>query len=300
MGWAKRRVSIPSGKREQIDDNVVAENLGTSTPMRIHKNGVQIESLDTWAAHAGPKSPDQWVEGRSAMELARAWLNVGEARLPTDVSSLLEGHPAFGSVSWWDAEPEVKLPFDTFPGEPRNSDLVVHARDRYGAYIIGVEAKADEPFSDTVKDILSAALERKIQSTSSNGIARVENLARCLFDQRTSGKEARVGDLRYQLLTAAAGVLCEAERKACSRALLLVHEFVTSRTQDELHKRNADDLRDFVRRLSRGTITDVKSGEIFGPFMVPGVPLFSAKVDFYVGKVSTNLRNRTSHGRNVG
>ena len=43
--------------------------------MRIEKDKQAITSLATWQQFAGPKSPEQWVEGRSAFELARAWLS---------------------------------------------------------------------------------------------------------------------------------------------------------------------------------------------------------------------------------
>ena len=34
----------------------------------------RITSVETWRAHAAPKGGDvQWVEGRSAKELAKAW-----------------------------------------------------------------------------------------------------------------------------------------------------------------------------------------------------------------------------------
>jgi hypothetical protein len=46
----------------------------------------------------------------------------------------------------------VKLPFDGFAGEPRNTDALVVAQDGFGSYVIAVEAKADEPFSATVAE----------------------------------------------------------------------------------------------------------------------------------------------------
>lgn len=258
--------------------------------MSIRKQGIPLETLEAWELYAGPKSPDQWVDGRSAKEVARAWLAAGTGCLPEEVASLLASHPAFGPVRGWHAEPEVKLRFDGFPGEPRNTDILIDAKDEHGPFLIAVEAKADETFDKTIAKTLCTALERKLKNSASNGIRRLEQLASAVLGARDSGAPA-LKDIRYQLLTACAGVLCEAERKGYSRALMLVHEFVTSKTSDKNHARNAEDLSRFITRLSRGAVTEVRSGEINGPFEVPGGPLMSRKVGLFVGKVSRNLRS---------
>jgi hypothetical protein len=258
--------------------------------MSIFKNGVAMDSLETWEAHAGPKSPDQWVDGRSAKETARAWLEAGAGNLPREVASVLETHPAFGALETWEAEPEVKLPFDKFSGETRNSDLVIFGKDRMGSVLIAVEAKADEPFSDTIGDTLAAALERKLKSSESNGIARVEQLASALFGPRRKGEPSLKG-IRYQLLTACAGALCEGQRRDCNRALMLVQEFVTAETNDRKHAQNATDLNAFIKRISHGSVEGLQAGEIVGPFEVPGMPLLSESPPLFIGKVSRNLRD---------
>jgi hypothetical protein len=146
--------------------------------MPISKNQIPITSLSDWELRAGPKSADQWVDGRSAKEAARAWLAGNGVCLPPEVQALLADHPDFGPVSSWSAEPEAKLRFDAFPGETRNSDILVHANDGHGPYLIAVEAKADEPFSETVADTLAAALERVLKSGQSKGIVRFSNWLR--------------------------------------------------------------------------------------------------------------------------
>lgn len=140
------------------------------------------------------------------------------------MSSALAAHGDFGQVLSWHAEPEERLRFDTFRGEPRNSDLAVPAR-------------GDPP----------------------------------------------IEGLRYQLLTACAGALCEAERLGSPRTLMLVHEFVTDKTPDEKHARNAGDLDAFLKRLSRGADRAPRSGEIRGPFNVPGAPLLTTDVALFLG-----------------
>lgn len=257
--------------------------------MPIVKNDETLSTLDEWKKLGGPKSESQWVDGRSAKEAAKAWLAGSGVSLPDEVAKVLAAHPSFGAVTSWTAEPEGKLCFDNFGGEPRNSDLVVHAVDSHGPYLIAVEAKADEPFGETVAATLAAALERYLQNERSNGIARVQQLAQALFGPRQA-KEPSVKLIRYQLLTACAAAICEAERRGYTRTLMLVEEFITDKTEDDKHATNAKDLNTFLKRLSHGTVTAIHGGEIVGPFAVPGKPLCEGKADLYVGKVQHQIR----------
>lgn len=256
--------------------------------MAISKGPNAIVTLQDWEHLAGPKSSNQWVDGRSAKEAARAWLEGNGVQLPAEVTQVLTKHPAFGTVASWLAEPEARLRFDGFAGEPRNSDLVVRAEDEKGPFLIAVEAKADEPFGETVAETLAAALERHLVNSRSNGIARIQQLARCLCGPRQPG-DPPIEDLRYQLLTACAGAICEAKRCRYERVLVLVHEFVTAKTDDEKHRRNAADLDQFLRRISHRPISMNGPG-IQGPFTIPGLPLIDGPGQLFVGKVQRNLR----------
>jgi hypothetical protein len=255
----------------------------------IFKDGIAILSLQDWETHAGPKRSIQWKDGRSAKEAARAWLDGDGKNLPTEVTAALTTHKSFGTVQDWRAEPEVKLRFDGFAGEPRNSDLVVYAQDSNGPLLIAVEAKADEPFGETVANTKAAALARYSKNNRSNGLIRIEQLTKALLGLHQPG-EPPDDEIRYQLLTACAGALCEAERHGYSRALVLVHEFITEKTTDDKLRRNTEDLDTFVNRLSHGVVSTVQSSRIYGPFIVPGIPLLFGKVDLFIGKVSRNLR----------
>jgi hypothetical protein len=232
---------------------------------------------------APPKSKIHWKDGRSAKESARAWLEVSDPELPSEVARALLSNPAFGSVRGWDAEPEAKLCFDTFPGEPRNSDLLVRAQDKFGSFLIAVEAKADEPFGETVADALAAAVERHVDNPNSNGVIRIQQLAAAILGSRKKG-EITLKSIRYQLLTACAGVLCEAERQKTDRAILLIHEFVTDQTKVAKHSLNQRDLNRFVARLSHGQATTLDAEHLYGPFEVLGKPLLSSPVKLFIGK----------------
>lgn len=255
----------------------------------IQKNGSLIRTLEEWQKIAPPRHPNQWKSGRSAMELARAWLPCVSPCLPPEVAQVLASHAEFGLIQQWAAEPEAKLVFDGLGGEPRNSDLAVEAVDQHGPFLIAVEGKADEPFGELVGDTLASALERHLKNERSKGIARVQLLARALFGERHDD-EPSLKHIRYQLMTACAGAVCEAERRQMGRVVLLIHEFYTELTSDDKHGLNATDLDNFVSRLTRGGVKSVQAGHLYGPISLPGKPLFSDKTQFFIGKANQNLR----------
>lgn len=256
--------------------------------MAIIKGGIPITTLEEWERRAGPKRANQWREGRSALETARAWLTAGD-RFPAEVLKAFQQHPEFGEIRSWHAEPEVRLPFDSFGGETRNSDLVVSAIDDHGEFLVAVESKADEEFSETTADILAAAVDRWLANPRSNGILRVQQLASAVLGPLRK-YETPLKEIRYQLLTATAGAIREAERRELDRAVLLIQEFITDETEDKKHLANETDLDTFVHRASHGMYDTVPSGGIIGPIQLPGQPLFKQNVRFYLGKVSRNIR----------
>lgn len=253
--------------------------------MPIAKKNRSISSLEEWFELAPPKSKDHWVDGRSAKEAARAWLAGGDA-LPSEVAAALASHPSFGEVLNWDAEPEARLRFDEFAGEPRNADLLVLTTDALGPYVVAVEAKADEVYGESVEKTLAAAHRRRRATERSNGVTRVESLLRLLPTVAPGVELPKVGSLRYQLLTACAGAVAEARRRRCARAVMLVHEFVTPATKPENHARNAADLAAFISRLSGAPLDSVVDGQLYGPFELP----LAEEVSLFVGKVAHNLR----------
>lgn len=254
----------------------------------IRKLDRDIRSVEDWFRLAPPKRSSQWKDGRSAKELAHYWLKetVGN-RFPPAVEALLLQSHDFSSVLRWSAEPEAQSRFDDFGGEPRNCDLLVDAEDRRGKYIIAIEAKADESFDRYLPDILANALERRLRNPSSSGIERILQLTSHILGEGPKGAP-QVNQIRYQLLTATAGLLAEARRKQSDRAVLCIQEFFTDATQDALHRRNSEDLSNFVRRLSRGACGPIGANSIVGP-----VPLARAEpgIQLYVAKQVINLRS---------
>lgn len=149
--------------------------------MSITKRGFPIRSLDEWETLAGPKRGYQWKDGRSAKEAARTWLGVTSPALPDEIAAALATNTAFDLPLEWTAEPEARLPFDGLRGEPRNTDLLVRATDARGRFLIAVEAKADEPFGETVDQAVAAARRRLEQNPRSGGVERARRLVASLF-----------------------------------------------------------------------------------------------------------------------
>jgi hypothetical protein len=257
--------------------------------MRVEKNGTPITSLEDWRRLAPPKSLDQWVEGRSAFELARAWCGPHGPALPEELRVLFEASAATRGLTIETVHPEHRIPFDHHGGEPRNADLAFTGVLGSSCIAVTIEAKADEPFGATISETIAAALERAVENPRSQGVRRIEDLVRAILFPRRSGQR-RIGDLRYQLLTATAGTLAYALSERAATAVIVVHEFVTTMTDDRLHERNADDFFAFLDRLGGGVALTPALGVLVGPFAVPGSPLFKSVPALYVGKVVTNCR----------
>ena len=247
----------------------------------IEKNGVRLLTLDEWRVHAPPKSEVHWKDGRSAKESARSWLAAAPS-LPAEIAATLSSHHHIGPLSAWRAEPEAHAPFDDFPGEPPNIDVLLVGRDKNGPIVVAVEAKADERFGSTVQQKLSS-----FQSNpQSNGVKRIERLRAALFGELPNQPD--IGDLRYQLLTATVAAMAEAKRQSAQRAVVMIHEFVTPLTTDKNRYSNARDLNQFVARIS-GRQDPLKPRTLLGPFKVPGKPIVETEISLYFGKAVVDI-----------
>jgi hypothetical protein len=248
--------------------------------------------MEDWRLNAPPKGKDgHWEPGRSALECARAWCEGDQGPcVPQEITDLLNSQDDTRDAEILTGTPEHKVPFDKLRGEPRNSDLVLYGRNRLRSLAISIEAKADEPFDGTVKQKLAAAKTRVARGMRSNVSTRIEQLERSLLPPHTN-ELPRLHDLRYQLLTAAAGALAYAVSSGAGCAVLIIHEFVTNLTTDDNHKRNDQDLNAFIERLTNGAHRELVEGHLIGPLVVPGEPLFPSPVPFYIGKAKRGLRS---------
>ena len=94
-----------------------------------NRDGKRIGDLKAWGELAKPASTTHWKEGRSAMELARAWTTGSGA---IDLSALLERARATSGFLPERAIAEAQTAFDSFRGGRRNHDLLVIGRATAG------------------------------------------------------------------------------------------------------------------------------------------------------------------------
>ncbi len=257
--------------------------------MKICKDGLDIHSLTLWMQYAPPKSEIHWREGRSALELARAWCEgLPEGKPPAAIVQLVEQHEPFRGATYDCFEPECKVRFDNLRGETRNSDLVGLASVGQGRIAISIEGKADEPFDLIVADRLRLAGRRIADDERTFLPQRIQELGRALLPKWTKDLP-HLGDLRYQLLTGVAGALAYAKKESAIAAFFIVHEFRTTETDDDLLARNQDDLDRFIFRLSAGKVKTVPSDTLLGPFSVRGSRRISTNIPLFVGKTRRDL-----------
>jgi len=241
-------------------------------------DGRRIVTFADWRDHGGPVSSRDWAEGRSGRELARAWTE-GDAE--QRVTALLTLAPDFGGLVLDRGIANKETRFDDRPGGWRRHDLLVIGRAANGTSVIGVEGKSDEPLDEPLDAWLARELSR---SEDSRAEEQLDTLTTAFFGTRLHD-DPLLAPLRYRLLSALAGTLAEAREQQASRAVLLVHEFETPWTNDELHQRNAADLEAFVGRLMPGVerMTDERAW-IAGPYAI-------AETDVYVARLVTNTRS---------
>jgi hypothetical protein len=261
--------------------------------MQIEKQGRAIASMDDWKLYAPPKADKHWVAGRSAMECARSWFCDGAPAVPEEISALLNSHPHTRGTQILKVIPEHRIAFDQLPGEPRNTDLAILGRNADGPVAISVEAKADESFDETVERLAAATIDQRAHGQNSNLLSRIEHLASAILPRPGRGLP-RLGEIRYQLLTATGGALAWAVDQGASSAVLIVHEFITDATSDRRHKSNARDFDRFVSRLSAGAVSTIEPGKLAGPFTVLGAPLFDVPPSLYLGKAMRSIRTSSS------
>jgi hypothetical protein len=196
--------------------------------------GSPLLNHERWVEYLDPKNRKP---GTSAPTLAAAWSG------PVDLLGVLASQPALTGLTARDVTIEARARFDAYAGNVRNHDLVLRGETADGSpVVVCVEAKAGEPLGATVAEQVKTATKALVTNDRSNALARVEELVArlCRFDPG----DPRVGNLRYQLLTAWAGTLADAAQAA--HAVFAIHEFRTDERPTEKSRVIAAELSDFA------------------------------------------------------
>ncbi len=252
--------------------------------MRAYWRGnTPLQSHADWRGRLGKNSK----HGTSAPTLATAWAG------PVEVMGALRRQPALEGLRLTQIAAEAQSAVDEFSG-PRNHDLVVLGQlPNAERVVVCIEAKAGESFGVTVKQQTAAAQKAgenaAAEDKSSNATARLGGLLKRFVWH--DHQEQRVQDMRYQLLTALAGTLAEAEQHDAKHAVLMVHEFLTDQRDDEqVLEEHHWDLHRFMT-----TVMDCEppSSEV-GPWCidVSGAAWADGRT-VYVARAVTDLRTDT-------
>lgn len=239
-------------------------------------SGSIISTIEDWETYSPPAKESQWVNGKSAKELAKAWLKNGACQIPAELTLLFKSNLILGNLEINLATPEYKTELDEY-GKGRIHDLLLHGKKGKENVIISIEAKVDEPFGRTIRD------RKRNNSINSNIDKRIAHLSQSLFSQKN------VEHLRYQLLYGIGGTLMEANRNNASLAVFVVHNILTPHMEPKKYHRNTQDLNNFVSCL-RNIETTLEYGNIIGPIHVPGGKDISSDIPIFIGKIKTAVK----------
>lgn len=249
--------------------------------LRIEKDGHEINTVDEWLRFAPPqKGLSQWKNGRSAKELAKAFVGNGAPLVPREVHTLISSNKNLGTIELTVAHPEHKIRLDRYPGNTRNADLAAIGHGQIGKTVVTIEAKVDEPFDKTIGQ------KRAVVSPTSNVPKRINALTELLFGHASS----QINNLRYQLLCAAAGSLFFAKDQSASAAVFIVLELHGPSCNSNMAnlRQNQTDFELFLRALSQNILKPI-ANNLSGPFFVRGRDMFLSELPLFVGKTSIEV-----------
>lgn len=232
-----------------------------------------IFSVDEWFETCPPRrGAEQWKDGFSAKELAKAWFRHGRPRVPSEYMSLFESAPPFAGMSVATVHPEVQTSLDEFRGG-RSADAVLLGVANGQRVLVSVEAKAGEDFGPMIGPYL-----RRVTS-GTNVPERVDSLSAAVFGRRVVSYDPTLVTLRYQLLHGLAGTAIEAKHRGAELAAMVVHYFPNDR------RPLADSLADFqafVTEASGGVVADIQPN-VLVPLTLPGGGLVPLNRQVWVG-----------------
>lgn len=218
-------------------------------------DGVTINSTEEWHELAPPMNPAlHWQDYHSAKELAKSVFDNGT--LAKKISSILEQFK-FPIPNEMHGIPEkgTKLPWGR--NGDRKHDLLL--KDANSSVVVGIEAKADEPFDKSIKYKRNRA--RINADKGLNMSTRLDGILNYLYD---ANPPVNKEDLMYQLLSATAGVVLEASYNNINRACIIFLVFNSNKLSPKKKRKNEEDWITFCNTMnldSQGGIVHIKGVE---------------------------------------
>lgn len=234
----------------------------------------------------------EWIEqidsknrqpGTSAPTLAAAWSGL------VDVHAALSGQPALEGFVIDDLIVEAQANVDGYSGGRRNHDVVLRGHTATGERtVVCIEAKAGESLGDTISGQIASAKKAELKNDRSNAVKRVDELVDRFVPAGTRAEA--VGALRYQLFTALAGTISEAQTAGAGNAVVLVHDFRTDQRPNAAALEHDGEMSAFSNTVF-GKGTPLSKGN---PWCAQvGVVADAPGVNLYLAHVITDLRAET-------
>ncbi len=150
-------------------------------------------------------------------------------------------------------------------GGGRNHDLLLVQENEV---VVGIEAKSDESLGNIVYKEL-------FNDISDNKFTRINSLYNDIYGYDLREKM----NIRYQLLTATAGILKEAQKFKASKAILIILTLKKENYYDiRKVESNIQDVNDFINSLG----SHLKNGY----YNLPGYP----NIDFYIRHIELDIK----------
>ena len=246
--------------------------------MKIYKNRkkkVEILTVQDWIESCPPTNPiKQWVDKRSAKEMARFWTDIQKQN-----DFLMYLKKVNKELSFNYALPEISTKFDDYKS-PRKTDLCIFAKSGNNKVLISIEGKSDEHFGENYVDKeWTLSIQAKTKNKDSKKLDRIIELYK-RFDSN-----ANFISLRYQLTYWLAGSIDEAIRNEIDTVFLIVQEFDSEITSKKKFDVNKDDLDYFVNFITNSNHKKIDKNELIGPIKNQ----FTKQINLYIGKYQTYL-----------
>lgn len=193
--------------------------------------------------------------------------------MPSELTTLLTSHALTRDLAVATVLPEFDTSLAGESGGPRRHDLLLLCSTAASRVVVGVEAKTDEPFDETLARRIRRVEKIIDAGGASAQVTRARRLSRALFGRdviRADGElDAALRRNPYQLLAGAAGTLIEAGTRGADLSVFCVHALHRSGLDARRLRANLDGFQAFVAAVA-GAGAHVAEGVLAGPYLVPG------------------------------
>ena len=199
----------------------------------------EVETVKDWIDSFRNSSKSE--DGRSALSLAKF---CDKKDIDDLIVSWLSPIISQSQIKLITAQPEKTSRFDNY-NKQRTHDLAIYGKTETGSSMfIGIEAKVAETYSETLSSYYQKA-KKKGKNTFIP--QRIEQLIHDYFPKLSTDSK-----IRYQLLYAIAGTLCEKK----DYNILLFLTFITDKYKPKAAKRNKRDFQELLNYVDHKIIEE--------------------------------------------